>query len=132
MIKLINFPSQIKNVSYAENLVDEISEKYDLSSEIYGNILVSLVEAVNNAVTHGNKLDPNKVVKIKCVLENDLLEFVVTDEGKGFDFERLPDPTLPENIEKPDGRGIFLMKHLSDGVSFSKNGSEVTLVFKIN
>lgn len=132
MIKLINFPSQMKNISYAENLVDEISDKYNLSSEIYGNILVSLVEAVNNAMTHGNKLDPKKVVKIKCIIEGNFLEFIVTDQGDGFDFANLPDPTLPENIEKPDGRGIFLMKHLSDEVIFDKKGKEVKLRFKLS
>ncbi len=131
MIKVLNFPSLMKNISYAENLVDEVSEKFDLSSEIYGNILVSLVEAVSNAVVHGNKLDPNKIVKIECEINDNAIFFSITDEGLGFDFNNIPDPTLSENLEKTDGRGIFLMKHLSDEVVFREKGTLCQMKFLI-
>ena len=60
------------------------------------------------------------------------LKFIVTDEGSGFDPDSLPDPTAPENIEKVTGRGIFLMKHLADEVSFSESGNQVELIFYFN
>jgi serine/threonine-protein kinase RsbW len=61
-----------------------------------------------------------------------MIQFVVEDEGKGFDYEHLPDPTSPENIEKVGGRGIFLMKHLSDEVQFTERGKVVHLNFYTN
>jgi serine/threonine-protein kinase RsbW len=61
-----------------------------------------------------------------------MIKFTVKDEGQGFNYDNLPDPTAPENIEKPGGRGIFLMKHLSDEVSFRNNGTEVELSFYMN
>ena len=61
-----------------------------------------------------------------------MIKFRVEDEGKGFDFHNLPDPTSPENLEKPGGRGIFLMKHLADEVDFSEQGKVVELSFYIN
>ena len=65
-------------------------------------------------------------------LDDDMIKFIIQDEGPGFDFHSLPDPTAPENIGKPSGRGIFLMKHLSDEVNFKKMGREVELSFYIN
>ncbi len=127
----LDFPSKIENISHVEKLIDDLSEKLSLSSEVYGNILVAVVEAVNNAIMHGNKLDINKNVKFKYDLNQDLLTFSVSDEGKGFDFNSVPDPTLPENIEKPHGRGIFLMKHLVDEIAFNETGSQVELKFRI-
>ncbi len=131
MEKVITFPSKIENISFAENLVDEISDIYKFSSEIYGNILVSIVEAVNNAITHGNKLDDTKTVTIRCMMNGEFVKFIVSDQGDGFDVTTVPDPTTAENIEKPHGRGIFLMNHLADEISFLGDGTEVELKFKI-
>ena len=64
-------------------------------------------------------------------LEKKQLVFTITDQGTGFDFSQLPDPTAPENIEKPQGRGIFLMNHLSDGVVFEEPGNKVKITFQI-
>jgi serine/threonine-protein kinase RsbW len=132
MEKLIEFPSQMKNITFAEKLVDEICDKNGFLSDNYGNILISLIEAVNNAITHGNKLNPNKFVHLKCNITDTLLEFVVQDEGDGFDYNNVPDPTLPHNIEKPDGRGIFLMKNLADEIKFFNKGNEVQIKFNIS
>jgi serine/threonine-protein kinase RsbW len=78
---------------------------------------------------HGNYNDEDKKVKVEVAKEDQKVIFIVSDEGKGFDFDNLPDPTAPENIEKPDGRGIFLMKNLSDEVNFDLNGSKVSITF---
>lgn len=127
----INFPAKIENLSIIEKLIDDIATEHKLSSEIYGNILVATVEAVNNAILHGNKLDESKKVYINLEINNNELSIIVKDEGFGFDFNNIPDPTAPENIEKPHGRGIFLMKHLVDELKFANNGSEVLLKFKL-
>lgn len=132
MKKQLSFASKIENISYVEKLVDEISDTYNLNNIIYGNILVSLVEAVSNAILHGNKSDPSKKVNVECEVEDNYIYFTICDEGDGFDFTNIPDPTATENIDKPHGRGVFLMNKLSDGISYQKNGTEVKFKFKLN
>lgn len=125
------FPSRMENITIIEKLVDDISATYHLSSEIYGNVLVAVIEAVNNAILHGNKLDVNKRVHVSYRMEDNYLVFDISDEGPGFDFKNIPDPTLPENIEKPHGRGVFLINHLADDILYNKNGAEIILKFKV-
>jgi serine/threonine-protein kinase RsbW len=127
----IKFQSKIENINIVEKLVDDLSATQNLSSEIYGNLLVAMVEAVNNAIIHGNKLDESKEVTVNYGLEDGYFWFSVKDQGPGFDFNSLPDPTSPENIEKPHGRGIFLMSHLVDEIKFEDNGTKVCLRIKI-
>ena len=121
--------SDIKNISEVEKLIDNVCEDLNLSEDIYGNILIAVTEAVNNAIVHGNGKSEDKKVKVFVEKNENKVIFTVEDEGEGFDFENLPDPTAPENIEKPDGRGIFLMKNLSDEVGFDRNGSKVSITF---
>lgn len=128
----IQFPSKIENIGIIERLVDELTQQYRINSEIYGNMLVSMVEAVNNAIIHGNKLDESKSVKIEYEIDNDVFMFSIKDEGNGFDYKNIPDPTSPENIEKPHGRGIFLISHLVDELTFEDNGSKLCVKIKIN
>lgn len=115
-----------------ESFIDNAREKFNLNDDIYGNIMIAVTEAVNNAIRHGNKSESTKNVALLLSLEAGLIKFKVEDEGVGFDFHKLPDPTAPENIEKPGGRGIFLMKHLSDEVDFKEGGRVVELSFYIN
>ena len=121
--------SEQKNLRVVENLIDEISGELSLSSEVYGKVLIAAIEAVNNAIMHGNKSDPQKSVEIKIVTEGKEIHIFVKDEGEGFDYENVPDPTSPENIENIHGRGVFLMIQLSDEVHFYENGSRVELIF---
>ena len=132
MKTVIDFPAKIENLTIVEKLIDDLASEYDLSSEVYGNILVATVEAVNNAILHGNKLDESKKVFIDYQIIDKILVIKIKDEGSGFDYDNIPDPTAPENIEKPHGRGIFLMKHLVDSLEFLNNGSEVELKFKLD
>lgn len=127
----IRFKSKIENINIVEKLVDDISAQQHLSSEIFGNLLVTMVEAVNNAIIHGNKLDETKEVVVNYGIDKGFFWFNVKDQGPGFNFYKLPDPTLPENIEKPHGRGIFLMTHLVDEIKFEDNGTKVCLRIKI-
>jgi len=128
---MLNISSKIENLRIVEKTVDEISAEYNLNSELYGNILIATIEAANNAILHGNKLDESKNIKLVFKIDDQLLTIVVKDEGKGFDYSNIPDPTAPENIEKINGRGIFLMEKLSDKITFSDNGSQVELAFNI-
>ena len=128
----IEIPSLSDNIRMIESFIDNAKDKFQLNEDIYGNIMIAVTEAVNNAIRHGNKGDSSKNVSLGLTLNEDMIKFRVEDEGKGFDFHNLPDPTSPENIEKPGGRGIFLMKHLADEVDFSEQGKVVELSFYIN
>jgi serine/threonine-protein kinase RsbW len=115
-----------------ESFIDNAKDKFHLEDDIYGNIMIAVTEAVNNAIKHGNSGNNKKNVFLSLTLEESIIKFVVKDEGPGFDYENLPDPTSPENLEKPGGRGIFLMKHLSDEVAFKNKGAIVEMSFYIN
>lgn len=128
-IESISFSSDIKNLRIAEALIDDVCRDCDIQEDYYGNILIAVTEAVNNAIQHGNKEDATKNVDVSVLSKNNELKFVVIDSGEGFAFNNLPDPTAPENIEKESGRGIFLMKSLADDVVFENNGSKVVLTF---
>lgn len=125
----IEIGSNLKYLTEVELLIDTVCEDLKLNEDHYGNILIAVTEAVNNAIIHGNGNNEDKKVKVDVETGEDRVVFVVVDEGSGFDFNNLPDPTAPENIEKPDGRGIFLMKNLSDEVDFDLNGSKVSITF---
>lgn len=124
--------SQPESINIIEKVIDDIRTEFDVKEECYGNMLVAVTEAVNNAIQHGNKYDPMKMVNVSYEIDNDRIAFVIKDEGVGFDFYNLPDPTAPENLEKPTGRGVFLMKHLADQIIFSDQGKVVELYFNIN
>ena len=128
----IDIPSLSDNIRMIESFIDNAKDKFHLNEDIYGNIMIAVTEAVNNAIRHGNKGDSAKNVSLKLSLHDGMIKFRVEDEGSGFDFRKLPDPTAPENIKKPGGRGIFLMKHLADEVDFSEQGKVVELSFYIN
>ncbi len=125
-------PSKTENIVLVEKLVDDVCDLFDIHEDIYGHILVALTEAVNNSLQHGNKANPSKNIEVTFKMKNDKLFFTVKDEGPGFDHTTLPDPTDPKNIEKPTGRGIFLMRHLSDNITFEDKGTRVILEFNLS
>ncbi len=129
-VKEIHFPSRIENLTLVEKMIDEVCEQFKVNQDHYGNILIALTEAVNNAILHGNKQDPGKNITLCFENKDQDLLFMVQDEGNGFNFQDLPDPTDPANIEKPNGRGVFLMRNLADEVTFSSDGRRVQLRFK--
>lgn len=127
----LEITSDVQNLRLIEKLIDELQFELDLSDESYGNVLVATMEATNNAIIHGNKSDPNKLVVVKVEKEQDELVVNIKDQGTGFDPTSIPDPTAPENLEKINGRGIFLMERLSDEIQFSDEGRIVELKFKV-
>ena len=128
---MLKLPSNPRNVSLIGSFVDRIAERYKIKPDKYGDILISLTEAVNNAIIHGNRKDENKTVQIQLHKRNNSIAIRVSDEGRGFDYTKLPDPTCPENILKIGGRGVFLMQQLSDELRFHNNGSTVEIHFKL-
>lgn len=127
----IEIPSIGENIRIIESFIDNAKEKFHLDDDIYGNIMIAVTESVNNAIKHGNQNDKSKNVSLSLSLNENILTFRVEDQGVGFDYSSLPDPTAPENLSKPSGRGIFLMKHLSDEVNFQDNGRIVELCFYV-
>jgi len=127
----LNIASKVESLREVERIVDEVSSACSMSSEVYGNVLIATMEAANNAILHGNKLDEKKDVSLQFRWDVESLELEVTDQGTGFNFNDVPDPTAPGNVEKVNGRGVFLMQKLSDKISFLENGRKVSLTFKL-
>jgi serine/threonine-protein kinase RsbW len=119
-------------VKIIEPLIWDMKNTLSLSDERIYNILIAVTEAVNNAVSHGNKYDATKKVDFSIrVLDNEII-FVVIDEGRGFNPEIIPDPRDPRNLLREGGRGVFLIQQLSDEAIFSDNGRQLTMKFLIN
>jgi serine phosphatase RsbU (regulator of sigma subunit)/anti-sigma regulatory factor (Ser/Thr protein kinase)/HAMP domain-containing protein len=117
-------------VTYEEttDLIDEIMEmiaQYDLErNDVYG-IRLSLNETLANAHKHGNRGDPTRKINVEYLMTSERFSLVVRDEGQGFDYEALPDPTVEENLLLPHGRGVFLMRSMMDEVEFNEVGNSV-------
>lgn len=121
--------SNAQSLRLVERLVADICEVYDVNEDVYGNMLIAVTEAVNNAIVHGNKNDHDKFVKIGFEADDKQMIFSIADEGQGFNHATIPDPTDPANLDKISGRGVFLMASLSDSIRFEDNGSKVYLGF---
>lgn len=131
MYRKLHIESKISSIREVENAIDIITAENGVHQESYGKILIATLEAVNNAILHGNRSDENKYVDVEISLENNILKIKVTDEGAGFRPKEVPDPTEPENLEAVNGRGVFLMKKLADEIEFNKKGNSVTMTFKM-
>lgn len=131
MEKQITLESKLENICAVEKLIDEVSDEIKISSDTYGKVLIATIEAVNNSIVHGNKMDPEKKVFISIFTKSQFLHIQIEDQGPGFDYNHVPDPTTPENIENISGRGVFLMKKLADNLLFNEKGTKVELIFKV-
>lgn len=130
MLIKIRIESKLSNLRIVENTVDDITREIGISYNSYGKVLISLLEAVSNAIIHGNNSSPEKSVDISISYNKPKLTIKVKDEGAGFSPDKVPDPTIPENIEEANGRGVFIMSKLADEIKYSRKGSCVTMVFK--
>jgi len=126
----ITINSDIEKLRVVETLVDTLSKKLGIPDEVYGKILISTVEAVNNAILHGNKGDAEKMVTVNFTADGNMFDVVVTDQGEGFKYDSLPDPTDPANIENLHGRGVFIMRSLADTIEYNEAGNEVKMSFR--
>jgi serine/threonine-protein kinase RsbW len=129
VIEKLSVPSDLASLSIVESLIDRVCGSLGVHEDAYGNILIAVTEAVNNAVIHGNQFDSSADIDVEVLDIDDRLCFTIKDKGNGFDFENLPDPTAPENIEKENGRGIFLIKNLADDLVFDEGGRVVNIFF---
>lgn len=124
--------SRVEELSQVEDFIEELNQEYKFKEDVYGNILITVTEAVNNAILHGNKGDGGKKIRITCGFITDyMIFFSVEDEGTGFDFQNIKDPTAPENILDEHGRGVFVMQHLADEMLYKGVGNIVELRFNI-
>ncbi|MEJ6588206.1 MAG: ATP-binding protein [Crocinitomicaceae bacterium] len=129
VIESLRLSSTYKSVADIERLIDKVCTSVGVNEDAYGNVLIAVTEAVNNAIQHGNKENEELSIDVSVKDNQNKVCFSVKDEGVGFDFENLPDPTSPENLLKENGRGIFLMRNLADKVEFTGQGNEVCLFF---
>jgi serine/threonine-protein kinase RsbW len=127
----LQLPSKPESITLLEQLIEEIADKYHVAEDTFANMMTCLNEAVINAIMHGNKQDESKKVIVNAEVEPKRIIWTVTDEGPGFDYNNLADPTAPENLENLTGRGVFIIKHLADQCIFNASGNEMELHFKI-
>jgi len=120
-------PNRLENVNaFIKEALVQFSRLSLPESDIFHLKLV-LEEALTNAMRHGNRLDPDLFVDVSVELQGEKLIMKVKDEGRGFDFSKVPDPTHRDNKEKPNGRGVFLIKQLMNEVEFFDGGSGIKM-----
>lgn len=126
---VVEVPSHPHAIEAAVGYLASRARRYGFSgSRLDLNFRVGVSEALANAVRYGNRGDPRRLVRVDVHLDEVRVALTVTDQGAGFDPETVPDPTLPENLERPGGRGIFLLRKLMDEVEFNSRGNQVRLV----
>jgi serine/threonine-protein kinase RsbW len=124
----VRLTSDFDSLEQVDQMVDELTKAANLSEEAHGALLLSLSEAVTNAIMHGNKQDSSKWVYVRAVKNGHDLEVTIEDEGDGFNPDMLPSPVESDNLLRQGGRGVYLMKMYCKDVRFSKGGRALTLV----
>jgi len=127
----LQLPSKPESITQLETLIEHIADKHNVSEDTFANMMTCLNEIAINAIVHGNKLDESKKVIVNAEVDAKRVVWTITDEGEGFDYDHLPDPTAEENLENLTGRGVFIVKQLADQCVFNAKGNEVELHFKI-
>lgn len=130
-MKIYKFESDPIILNDIEEIVVHFVKENDIPKSLRYKLIVSSLEAITNSIYHGNCCDIRKTVQFGLEKRSDKVVVYVEDEGSGFDYTNLPDPTSPENLENPDGRGVFLMMKLSDYIEFNTRGNRVQLYFNI-
>ncbi len=129
---ILELPNDIRSIENAvEYVMQHCSTCCDYARHFNLNFRVGLTEALSNAMLYGNASDPEKRVRVEVTVRVEEIAVRITDQGVGFDPTTIPDPTLPDNISKSGGRGIFLMRSLMDEVKFNDRGNSVTLVLRL-
>jgi serine/threonine-protein kinase RsbW len=123
-----SLPSTLDYITGAAAHLTETLVRFGIITVEELNIKIALVEALTNAMEHGNGFDPHKLVKVEAKFLENKAEIKIADQGKGFNHRKLPNPTAPENLYKPRGRGLYMMHRLMDEVHFNRKGNVVRLV----
>ncbi|MBC8278941.1 MAG: ATP-binding protein [FCB group bacterium] len=128
----LTIPSDPEELPKVDEIAEKVAIEMKFPKDLRDDIAIAVTEAVNNAIIHGNHEDPDKKVHITFTSQPDGLKVRVIDEGDGFDPDKMPDPTTPENILLEQGRGVFIIKHLMDYTEFKKvrGGMQITMVKK--
>ena len=127
----LDVPSDLGMVGDAVELVASHLPPGTLSPRrISFNLRTALAEALGNAIRYGTGEDPARVVRVRVELGRDYVRIYVVDDGRGFDASRLPDPTLPDSVEREYGRGLFVIRHLVDDVAFNEKGNGICLTLR--
>lgn len=120
--------SQLQEIARAEEVILDAAARHGFDESECFAIRLSLEEALTNAIKHGNRFDRDKTVVLAYCIDDEQLRVSITDEGGGFVPADVPDPTLDENLERPSGRGIMLMRAFMNRVEFSADGQTVTMI----
>lgn len=130
----LHVPSRLDLVGEAVDLLTAHTERERHSAlsarQLRFHFRTALAEALANAMTYGNRLDPEKDVEVRIHVGVRQVRVEVIDAGDGFDPDGLPDPTAPENLERDTGRGLYVIRHLADEVTFNAKGNRLCLVFR--
>lgn len=128
---VLHVPSDLALVAEAVELVATHTPTGILSPRrVQFNLRTVLAEALANAITYGNHEDPAKHVEVRVEARREAIRLTVTDAGDGFDPDTVPDPTAPDALEREDGRGLFVIRHLVDAVDFNAKGNAVCLTLR--
>ncbi len=130
MSRSIKIESKIEKINDVENFVKIISQENGFSKALYIKIVLSITEAINNAIKHGNNCNEKKYVIVHFEKHTDSFAFTVNDEGEGFDYKKAENPTEEKNIKKESGRGLFIIRNYADNFSFYNKGTIIKLIFK--
>jgi serine/threonine-protein kinase RsbW len=127
---MLKIPSETIHLVRIEQFVKKIFIKFDIDEKLFAKILLCLNEAVRNAIEHGNRFDKEKCVFIQSYVLGEFIYFKVKDQGNGFNYHSIPDPTLSENIKNESGRGIHIIRNICETTNFRKNGNVIEFKFK--
>jgi serine/threonine-protein kinase RsbW len=129
---VLELPTDVRTIEHAvDYVIGRCPACAEEARRLQLNFRVGLSEALANAMLYGNSRDPSKRVLVEIAFQLGRIQARVTDQGSGFDPASVPDPTTPENLTKPCGRGLFLMRKLLDEVWYNDQGNQVTLVLKL-
>lgn len=126
--KSLEIPSTVEEIHRVQTDVQQDLKRSGINGEICFAVKLALEESLVNAIRHGNRLDPTRHVRIQYCINDRCITICIRDEGSGFDPAGVPDPTSPENLTKPTGRGLMLMRAYMDSVAFNPRGNEVTMI----
>ncbi|MCX6234747.1 MAG: ATP-binding protein [Bacteroidetes bacterium] len=130
---ILTISSSAGSIHQVERFIEDICDRFNLTNNYFGNISMAIMEAVDNAIKHGNKNCWDKKVSIRLDLEPGLLKFSVKDEGEGFNYYHIPDPTDPfSSSSEKVGRGIFIIRSMADEIHYNAPGNELTMIFYVS
>ncbi|MER3416001.1 MAG: ATP-binding protein [Gemmataceae bacterium] len=140
-------PDQVKDIPFPQEVViaSDLQEAHNVQQEILDvlarhqfterdlfAVKLALEEALVNAIKHGNRFQRHKKVHVSYLVMDDVFFVRIRDEGEGFNPDEVPDPTVPENLERPCGRGLMLMRHYMHAVHFLDKGNILVMCRRRN